>query len=67
MSNRLGSVFEVTNRSWCSETKDNDEFLSKLSYFIKFLAVLGVILAIFSLFLHFLRERMGFYFSLSAS
>ena len=28
MSNRLGSVFEVTNRSWCAEKKDNDEFLS---------------------------------------
>ena len=28
MSNRLGKVFEVTNRDWNSETKNNDEFLS---------------------------------------
>ena len=28
MSNRLGSVFEVTNRSWNSEKFDNDEFLA---------------------------------------
>lgn len=28
MSNRLGSVFEVTNRSWNAEKLDNDEFLS---------------------------------------
>ena len=29
MSNRLGNVFEVTNRSWCAETKDNDEYLAE--------------------------------------
>ena len=28
MSNRLGKVFEVTNRDWNGELKDNDEFLS---------------------------------------
>lgn len=28
MSNRLSSVFEVTNRSWYLKKKDNDEFLS---------------------------------------
>ena len=28
MSNRLNSVFEVTNRSWNAETLDNDEFLA---------------------------------------
>lgn len=29
MSNRLGKVFEVTNRDWNSVKKDNDEFLSR--------------------------------------
>ena len=28
MSNRLGSIFEVTNRTWGAEKKDNDEFLA---------------------------------------
>ena len=28
MSNRLGKVFEVTNRDWNGDLKDNDEFLS---------------------------------------
>lgn len=28
MSNRLGKVFEVTNRSWNNGMKDNDEFLA---------------------------------------
>lgn len=28
MSNRLGKVFEVENRGWNAEKKDNDEFLS---------------------------------------
>ena len=28
LSNRLGSVFEVTNRQWDARTQDNDEFLA---------------------------------------
>jgi xylulose-5-phosphate/fructose-6-phosphate phosphoketolase len=28
LSNRLGSVFEVTNRQWDAQTQDNDEFLA---------------------------------------
>ncbi len=28
MSNRLGAVFEATNRDWNAEMKDNDEFLA---------------------------------------
>ena len=28
MSNRLGKVFEVTNRDWNADMKDNDEFLA---------------------------------------
>jgi len=28
LSNRLNSVFEVTNRQWEARTKDNDEFLA---------------------------------------
>ncbi len=28
LSNRLGSVFEVTNRQWYARTQDNDEFLA---------------------------------------
>ena len=29
LSNRLNSVFEVTNRQWEAQTSDNDEFLAK--------------------------------------
>ena len=29
ISNRLGAVFEVTNRQWQAETQPNDEFLAK--------------------------------------
>ncbi len=28
LSNRLNAVFEVTNRQWIAETRDNDEFLA---------------------------------------
>ena len=29
MSNRLGKIFEATNRDWNNALKDNDEFLAK--------------------------------------
>jgi xylulose-5-phosphate/fructose-6-phosphate phosphoketolase len=29
LSNRLGAVFEVTNRQWDARTQDNDEFLAR--------------------------------------
>jgi xylulose-5-phosphate/fructose-6-phosphate phosphoketolase len=29
LSNRLGAVFELTNRQWDARTRDNDEFLAR--------------------------------------